>query len=84
MAQLNLVVTPDFEADLRRVMLGRGFANKSEALRALVAEEAHRQEENRNRRLEAIDRFRGSVPNDPAHPTDWSKEKDWIYEGMEP
>jgi Arc/MetJ-type ribon-helix-helix transcriptional regulator len=44
MSQINLNVTPDFEARLARLMRRRGFATKSDAIRAAVAEALEREE----------------------------------------
>lgn len=40
MTQINLHVTPKFEADLARLMKNRGIKNKSEAIRLAVREAA--------------------------------------------
>lgn len=40
MAQINLHVTPGFEADLAALMKGRGLKSKSEAIRIAVREAA--------------------------------------------
>ena len=82
MAQMNLVVTPAFEAALERLMRRRGFASKSEALRTVVEEAAGPEEtleEMRAARMAALERLSGVL----KQPFDYQKERDWIYEGMD-
>ena len=82
MAQMNLIVTPAFEAALERLVKRRGFANRSEAVRTVVEEAAgveETPEEIRAARLVALRRLRGILPKD----FDYQKERDWIYEGMD-
>lgn len=82
MAQMNLIVTPAFEAALERLMRRRGFANKSEAVRIVVEEAAgveETPEEIRAARMAALQRLRGII----KEPFDYQKERDWIYEGMD-
>ena len=45
MSQINLHVTREFELHLKRVMKERGFATKSEAIRAAVKELAEKSSE---------------------------------------
>lgn len=63
-------------------MARRGLKSEEETLRILVKEEAERDIEETARRLAAIERFRGSIPNNPTEPTDWQREKAWVNEGM--
>lgn len=82
MAQLNLVVTPSFEAALERIMRRRGFANKSEAVRTVIEEAAgivETPEEVRDARVAALERLSGVI----KEPFDWKAEKAWIYQGMD-
>ncbi len=92
MAQMNLIVTPAFEAALERLMRRRGFANKSEAVRAVVEEAAkavESLEDLKSRRAETLDRIRGSwagkspdLPRTANGAVDWKAFKDEIHEGM--
>ena len=82
MAQMNLIVTPQFEAALERLVKRRGFANRSEAVRTVVEEAAGREEtpeELRAARLAGLERLSGILPKD----FDFEKTRDWIYEGMD-
>lgn len=82
MAQMNLIVTPAFEAALERIMRRRGFANKSEAVRTIVEEAAGPEEtldEVRAARAKALEELSGII----KEPFDWRTEKAWIYEGMD-
>ncbi len=91
MAQMNLIVTPAFEAALERLMRRRGFANKSEAVRAVVKEAAgvaESPEEVRAARMAALDRLTGiwqgpdNLPRLNDGTIDWGTLKDEIHEGM--
>ena len=42
MGQININVTPEFDAALARMMRARGIRNKSEAIRTAVTEAAER------------------------------------------
>jgi Arc/MetJ-type ribon-helix-helix transcriptional regulator len=80
--QMNLVVTPEFERALQRLMKRRGFTTKSEAVRAVVEEAAGPEEswdETRERRRKALASLTGII----KEPFDWRQEKAWIYEGMD-
>ena len=82
MAQMNLIVTPAFEAALERLMRRRGFANKSEAVRTIIEEAAgpvETPEEIREARRKALNELSGII----KEPFDWRAEKAWIYEGMD-
>ena len=82
MAQMNLIVTPQFEAALERLVKRRGFANRSEAVRTVVEEAAgveETPEELRAARLAGLERLSGILPKD----FDFEKTRDWIYEGMD-
>ncbi len=82
MAQMNLIVTPAFEAALERIMRRRGFANKSEAVRTVIEEvagPAETAEEIRMARAKALEELSGII----KEPFDWRAEKAWIYEGMD-
>ena len=82
MAQMNLIVTPAFEAALERLMRRRGFATKSEAVRVVIEEAAGPEEtwdEIRAARAKALDALTGII----KEPLDWRAEKAWIYEGMD-
>ena len=82
MAQMNLIVTPAFEAALERLMKRRGFATKSEAVRTVIEEVAgieETPEEIRAARAKALEALSGII----KEPFDWRAEKAWIYEGMD-
>lgn len=83
MAQLNLVVTPSFEAALERLMRRRGFANKSEAVRTVVEEAAgieETPEEVRMRRRAVLEKMWGSYAQSGMAPYD-PREEDELWEG---
>ena len=91
MAQMNLIVTPAFEAALERLVKRRGFANRSEAVRTVVEEAAgveETPEEIRAARMAALDRLTGiwtggpDLPRNEDGTIDWGTLKDEIYEGM--
>lgn len=93
MAQLNLVVTPSFEAALERLMRRRGFANKSEAVRTVVEEAAgieETPEEIRMRRRAVLEKMWGlyadhqgpDFPRKSDGTVDWKAVKEEIHEGM--
>jgi len=92
MAQMNLIVTPAFEAALEKVMRQRGFGNKSEAVRTIIQEVAgavETPEEIKRKRREAFEKLRGSWANMstdlPRHPdgsVNWKAWKEEIHEGM--
>ena len=90
MAQMNLIVTPQFEAALERIMRRRGFASKSEAVRAVVEEAAGEAtaEEVRAARMAALDRLTGiwagpgNLPRKEAGNLDWGAIKDDIHKDM--
>lgn len=91
MAQMNLIVTPQFEAALERLMRRRGFTNKSEAVRTVVEEVAEQEEtpeEIRAARAAALDRMTGAwagsnkLPRKGDGTLDWGAIKDEIREGM--
>lgn len=82
MAQMNLIVTPAFEAALERLVKRRGFASRSEAVRTVVQEAAGVEETSEEilaARMAALERLTGILP--PGF--DYQKERDWIYEGMD-
>ena len=88
---MNLIVTPAFEAALERLMRRRGFANKSEAVRAVVEEAAGTEEtpeEIRAARIAALDRLTGiwagpdKLPRKEDGSLNWGAIKNEIYEGM--
>lgn len=92
MAQMNLIVTPAFEAALEKIMRQRGFGNKSEAVRTIVEEAAvsvESPEDVRKRRAQALEEMRGAwanaSPDLPRHAdgsVNWKAFKDEIHEGM--
>lgn len=91
MAQMNLIVTPAFEAALERLMRRRGFASKSEAVRIVVEEAAgveETPEEVKAARMAALDRLTGAwtgpdeLPRLEDGTLDWGAIKDEIHEGM--
>ena len=77
------------EADLRKVMIGRGLATEEEALRAVVREAAQAVEASeRAKRRQAIQEARGSwagrgpdLPRKQDGSVDWGAWKDELYEG---
>lgn len=87
-----ITIDPTLEADLRKVMIGRGIATEDEALRTVVQEAARAvesSEEAQRQRREAIKSARGSwagrgpdLPRMADGTVNWGTLKDEIYEGM--
>ena len=85
-----ITLDANLEADLRKVMIGRGLATEEEALRAVVTEAAQAMdEETRRRRRQALDEAYGSwagkgpdLPRKEDGSVDWGAWKDEMYEGM--
>ena len=82
MAQINLNVTPEFEADLARLMKDRGLASKSAAIRLAVHEAAARRT-SRRRALAELKGYANRLPGPVLDPRSGEELLDEIDREME-